>query len=121
MSTTKISVRVPDRDILPGRKIASKEGEGAKIAGGARGGGGASRASRVVTRKGYAEERTGAGEEERQNEQGGIRERARRGDRRKARTGAIVRRESGTARVCVFRRGFSPVACCGPLSERKGV
>lgn len=38
MCTTKVSVRVPDRDILPGRKIASKEGEGAKIAGGARGG-----------------------------------------------------------------------------------
>lgn len=29
------------------------------------------------------------------------------GGRRKARTGAIVRKESGTARVCVFRRGFA--------------
>lgn len=92
--------------------------------------GGASRASRVVTRKGYAEERTGAerGKERergRQNKQGGKengggRGTGQKGDRRKARTGAIVRRESGTARVCVFRRGFSPVAAPGLSVRKKG-
>lgn len=74
MSTTNISVRVPDRDILLGRKIASKEGEGAKIAGGARGGSveGFARRNEEGVRGGKDGSNRGR---ERQKEQGGIRER----------------------------------------------